>query len=233
MTGMASGMAVRLIGGPTVLIEVGGLRLLTDPTLGRTGSLIGGTADEIGPIDVVLLSHDQHGDPLGPSGRSLLERAPLILTNPGCAARLGGCARGLPPWYHLSLSCSGGDALRITGVPVQQGPDETVQRVGFVLSGVDMPTGYVSVANTSLDVVREIAGRCGPIDVAVLNGFLTHAGEHAVRVAAILDFPMVVLAHVEGREHGSEGIDDIRATFDRHGLGERLCVLASGQTAMF
>jgi len=136
-------------------------------------------------------------------------------------------------WMKVDLSCSGGDALRITGVPVQQGPDETVQRVGFVLSGVDMPTGYVSVANTSLDVVREIAGRCGPIDVAVLNGFLTHAGEHAVRVAAILDFPMVVLAHVEGREHGSEGIDDIRAAFDRHGLGERLCVLASGQTAMF
>ncbi|HEV3356416.1 MAG TPA: MBL fold metallo-hydrolase [Pseudonocardiaceae bacterium] len=206
MTGSASGMAVRLIGGPTVLIEVGGLRLLTDPTLDRT-------MDEIGPVDAVLLSHDQHGEPLGPGGRSLLERAPLILTNPGCAAQLGGCARGLPPWYHLSLARSDGGVLRITGVPTQQGPDETVQRTGFVLSGMDIPTGYISVTNISLDVVREIARRCGPIDFAVLNGSFARSGKQAFQVAAILDFPTIILAPIEGWEH--------------------LRVLAPGETAMF
>jgi L-ascorbate metabolism protein UlaG (beta-lactamase superfamily) len=55
---------VRLIGGPTLVIEAGGLRLLTDPTF-----------DQPGPFDVVLLSHDQHGDDSG-----LLERVPLVLT---------------------------------------------------------------------------------------------------------------------------------------------------------
>ena len=62
------------IGGPTTLIEVGGWRLLTDPTFdppGRkyhfgwgTGSrkLTGPAipASEIGPIDAVLLTHEHH-----------------------------------------------------------------------------------------------------------------------------------------------------------------------------
>src|SRR6266545_5534123 len=66
------------IGGPTVLIEVGGWRLLTDPTFdppgGRyrfgwgTGSQkVAGpaiAASEIGPVDAVLLSHDHHDDNL-------------------------------------------------------------------------------------------------------------------------------------------------------------------------
>jgi hypothetical protein len=39
---------------------------------------------------------------------------------------------------------------------------------GFVLSGEGLPTVYVSGDNASLDVVRTIAGRVGPVDVAVL-----------------------------------------------------------------
>jgi hypothetical protein len=40
--------------------------------------------------------------------------------------------------------------------------------IGFVLSASGSPTVYVSGDNASLDVVREIAERCGPIDIAVL-----------------------------------------------------------------
>ena len=66
------------IGGPTVLIEVGGWRLLTDPTFdppGRSYRFGWGTgsrkltgpaiaASDLGPIDAVLLSHDHHDDNL-------------------------------------------------------------------------------------------------------------------------------------------------------------------------
>ena len=60
------------IGGPTILIEVGTLRLLTDPTLDLPGNyetgafthskLVGPavSASEIGSIDAVLLSRDHH-----------------------------------------------------------------------------------------------------------------------------------------------------------------------------
>ena len=73
------------IGGPTVLIELCGLRILTDPTFDppggeyRTASytlhkLRGPAVDvgDIGPIDAVLLSHDHHFDNLDASGRRLL-----------------------------------------------------------------------------------------------------------------------------------------------------------------
>jgi hypothetical protein len=71
-----NGVRLTHVGGPTVLIEVGGWRLLTDPTCdapGRTYSFGWGAASrklagpkipvgEIGPIDAVLLTHDHHGE---------------------------------------------------------------------------------------------------------------------------------------------------------------------------
>ena len=70
-------LSVTYIGGPTALLEVGGLRLLTDPTFDPAGTehhlpayilrkthgpaLTGGRAR---PVDAVLLSHDHHGDNL-------------------------------------------------------------------------------------------------------------------------------------------------------------------------
>ncbi len=82
------------IGGPTVLIEVGGWRLLTDPTFdppGRSYRFGWGTgsrkltgpaiaASDLGPIDAVLLSHDHHDDNLDAAGRALLPSAGAVIT---------------------------------------------------------------------------------------------------------------------------------------------------------
>jgi hypothetical protein len=66
-------VSIQLIGGPTVLLEIGGLRPLTDPALDAPVPVPSGdrtltrttgpaaAAEEIGPIDAALLSHDQHG----------------------------------------------------------------------------------------------------------------------------------------------------------------------------
>ena len=100
------------IGGPTVLIEVAGWRLLTDPTFDRPGgrySFGWGTASrklagpaipasELPPLDAVLLSHDHHGDNLDTAGRALLTSADQVVTTVAGARRLGGVARGLKPW---------------------------------------------------------------------------------------------------------------------------------------
>jgi hypothetical protein len=64
-------VTLTLVGGPTVLIEVDGLRLLTDPTFDPPRSYPGPThlqklagpaisADVIGAVDAVLLGHEQN-----------------------------------------------------------------------------------------------------------------------------------------------------------------------------
>jgi hypothetical protein len=95
------------IGGPTLLLEFGGLRLLTDPTFDAPGEYVSGAltltklrgpatdAGAIGTIDAVLLSHDQHADNLDPSGRHFIEAAPATYTTRAGAERLRGRSHGL------------------------------------------------------------------------------------------------------------------------------------------
>jgi L-ascorbate metabolism protein UlaG (beta-lactamase superfamily) len=128
-------MRMTHIGGPTVLIEIGGLRLLTDPTFdapGRTYSFGWGAAsrklagpavsfDDLPPIDAVLLSHDHHADNLDTAGRALLPSAGVVLTTTSGARRLGGNATGLAPWQSFTLD--GGDApIEVTATPARHGP---------------------------------------------------------------------------------------------------------------
>ena len=116
------------IGGPTVLIETGGRRLLTDPTFdppGGTYRFGWGTgsrkttgpaiaAAELPPIDAVLLSHDHHGDNLDPAGRALLPSAGVVVTSAAGARRLGSGARGLEPWATTLLEAAGRPSIEIT-----------------------------------------------------------------------------------------------------------------------
>jgi L-ascorbate metabolism protein UlaG (beta-lactamase superfamily) len=84
---------IKLVGGPTAILEVGGLRLVTDPTFDSPGSYQRPNAPtlvkvappalsayEAGQADAVLLSHDQHADNLDTAGRVYLATAPLTLT---------------------------------------------------------------------------------------------------------------------------------------------------------
>jgi L-ascorbate metabolism protein UlaG (beta-lactamase superfamily) len=72
---MSPQLAIQLVGGPTAILEYGGLRWLTDPTLSPPGEYGGltkltGPALDIsqhGPVDVVLLSHHRHTDNLDPA----------------------------------------------------------------------------------------------------------------------------------------------------------------------
>jgi L-ascorbate metabolism protein UlaG (beta-lactamase superfamily) len=69
-------------------------------------------AADLGPIDVVLLSHDHHGDNLDTTGRALLPTAGVVLTTTAGARRLGGNARGLAPWATTQLEAQDGPPSR-------------------------------------------------------------------------------------------------------------------------
>src|SRR5690349_20781341 len=92
-----------VLGGPTTVIDIAGRRLVIDPTFDEPGdhghlTKTSGPvvpASALGPVDAVLISHDQHADNLDEQGRKFAIDAPLILTHPGAADRLGPPARGL------------------------------------------------------------------------------------------------------------------------------------------
>jgi L-ascorbate metabolism protein UlaG (beta-lactamase superfamily) len=245
----AHGLRVRYLGGPTALIEIGGVRLLTDPTFDPAGDIASGTRtltktldavlapEEIGPLDAVLLSHDQHTDNLDRSGRAFLEQVPLTVSTASAHERLGGSVQALPNWETVELPRPDGGSLRITGVPAQHGPDGSEHLVGevtgFVLSGAGLPSVYISGDNASLDVVRTIAARLGPFDVTILfagaaktalldGALLTLGSEQAAEAATMLGSGPVIVMHFEGWAHFSQGADTVREAFARAGLTDRL-----------
>ncbi|EFL19603.1 MBL fold metallo-hydrolase [Streptomyces sp. C] len=246
-------MPVRVFGGPTALFEYGGLRFLTDPTfdapreypvpnglLTKTAPAAAAPAD-LGRIDVVLLSHDQHPDNLDESGRALLADVPLTLTTPGGGERLGAGARGLADWESVDLDRPGGGTVTVTGVPALHGPGAreevepfTGQVVGFVLTGRDLPTVYVSGDNASLELVGQIAERFGPVDTAVLfagaprftrlfdGALIVLDSAQTAEAAKLLGARRVVPVHYDSWGHFTEGRDELVAAFTEAGLLDRL-----------
>src|SRR5689334_17596035 len=120
-------ITLTLVGGPTAIIEIDGLRLLTDPTFDPPGEYAlphvtlrktSGPAiavDAVGRIDAILLSHDQHSDNLDTSGCALLERVPHVFTTRAGAPRVGGSAQGLEPWNSATI----GTGVRLTATPAR------------------------------------------------------------------------------------------------------------------
>ena len=244
------------MGGPTAVIELGGVRLLTDPTFDQPGEYPVGSRTltktagpalsprEVEPVDAVLLSHDQHPDNLDTLGRVFLMDVPLVISTPSASDRLGGVLRALRPWEQIDLPRSDGGALRVTGVPAQHGPDGSERLVGevtgFVLSGAGLPTVYVSGDNASLEVVRAIAEKVRSIDVAVLfaggaqtellgDAYLTLPSEAAAEAARMLAASHVVPVHFEHWAHFTQGRDTLLDSFSRAGLADRLHLLDPGE----
>lgn len=132
-----------------VLLEIGGLRLLTDPVLDGAGTYTEGplsldktggpavTREQLGRIDAGLLSHDQHADNLDPAGRAFLATVPRVLTTPEGAARLAGelpgvAVEGLAPWVSATVTAADGFAIAVTGTPARHGPAGTEEMTGPV-----------------------------------------------------------------------------------------------------
>ncbi|WP_055490158.1 MBL fold metallo-hydrolase [Streptomyces sp. TP-A0356] len=248
-------VGILYVGGPTAVIELGGLRLLTDPTFDAPGAYpIGSrslvktagpalTATELGPVDAVLLSHDQHPDNLDAAGREHLAEVPLTLSTASAHDRVGAPVRALPSWEHIELPRPSGGTLRVTAVPALHGPEGSEPLVGevtgFVLSGEGLATVYVSGDNASLDVVRTIADRLGPFDVAVLfagaartplvpDAPLTLTSEAAAEATRILDARHVVPLHFEHWAHFTEDGATLTKAFAQAGLTDRLHLLEPG-----
>ncbi|WP_327287650.1 MBL fold metallo-hydrolase [Streptomyces sp. NBC_01198] len=232
-------IAVTYIGGPTALLEYGGLRFLTDPTFdnaqtykprnGFAHTKTRGPAlapGDLGTIDVALLSHHHHADNLDTLGEQFLRGLPLTISTTKAAADLGGTVTGLEPWSSRQIG-----EVTVTAVPALHGPPGSESRgpvIGFVLQTGNSPRVYISGDNASLSHVESIAGRFGKIDIALLfagaarlpvaEGNLTMSSADAALAAEILASDIVVGLHTEDWAHLSETRDDFRKAFAGKGI---------------
>jgi L-ascorbate metabolism protein UlaG (beta-lactamase superfamily) len=239
------GFTITHIGGPTVLIEVGGWRLLTDPTFDPPGESYRfgwGTGSRkltgpalapagVGPIDAVLLSHDHHDDNLDPAGRALLPSAGTVLTTVPGAKRLGGSARGLEPWATTVLEAPKLPSIEVTATPCRHGPPLSRplagQVVGFALrwDGQEHGVLWISGDTVLYDGVRDVADRL-QVDTALihLGGVrfpitgpvrYTMTARDAVELCELVQPRTVIPIHYEGWGHFQEEQEQIEADFAR------------------
>ncbi len=253
----AQTLGITYIGGPTALLELGGLRLLTDPTFDppgggyQTGPVtlhkIAGpakSAESLGSIDIVLLSHDHHADNLDHAGRRLLGSVARVLTTEAGAARLGGNAIGLANWQSLDVAAPNGRTLRITGTPARHGPrfGDRGPVTGFVLSFVDAPEDslYISGDTVWYEGVAEVSRRFSIRTAVLFMGAarvwivgpcpLTMTAEGAMQAAQVFPHARIVPLHYEDWEHFSESRGEIERIFCKHGLESRLHWIEKGET---
>ncbi len=245
---------ITLIGGPTALIEIGGFRFLTDPTLDDPGEYrlphvtltktsrpaIG--PSEIGPLDAVLLSHDQHADNLDTSGREFLSNVPRVFTTTAGAKRLGGRAVGVAPWQAIILSMPDGRSIQITGTPARHGPAGieplSGDVIGFVLTLPEEPSRSVYVTGDTVwyEGVAEVARRFRIGTVLLFAGsaqtrgpfHLTMDTNDAIETARAFPDALVVPVHYEGWMHFKQNGDDLQTAFKALGIEPRLRMLQPG-----
>jgi L-ascorbate metabolism protein UlaG (beta-lactamase superfamily) len=245
---------ITLVGGPTAIIERGGFRLLTDPTFDPPGEYrlphvmlkkTDGpalTARQVGSVDAVLLSHDQHADNLDHSGRAFLAQCDRVLTTVAGAKRLQGRAQGLAAWETTTLNNPGGHMLSITAVPARHGPAGIEPLagdvIGFVLADDDPPSGAIYITGDTVwyDGVAEVARRFRPRIVVLFAGaaqtrgpfHLTMDTNDAIETAHAFPDAVIVPIHHDSWAHFTQDRNDLKQAFEALSIGSRLRLLEPG-----
>lgn len=252
---MTATVTLTLIGGPTVLIEAGGLRFLSDPTFDAPGDYalphvtlrkVRGPAlpaEAVGAVHAVLLSHDQHADNLDQGGRAFLPQAGCVLTTEAGAGRLGGNALGLAPWATRRLTGRDGTVAEVTATPARHGPAGieplSGDVVGFVISFPDGATRpiYLTGDTVWFAGTDEVARRFRPGLVLPFAGaaqtrgpfHLTMDTNDTVETAHAFPDAVIAPVHTDGWAHFTQDAQDLQKAFTALGVGGRLLLLEPGK----
>lgn len=251
-------MKITYLGTASVLLEYGGLRIVTDPVLDAPGGTyafgpwyapkswfrssrnytVPLSAEQLGSLDVALVSHDHHADNLDAAGRALITNVPFVITNPHAARRLK--ATGLAAGESTTI-----DEVTITAVPARHGPrftPQVSQVTGFLLSAEGEPTVWIS-GDTVLTPELRAALPTLRADVAIIHcggvtfpkapifGSLvfTFDAAHAVEALHLLEPRVIVPVHRNGWSH-FEPESGLRGAIEAAGLAKRTRYLELGES---
>ena len=248
-------ISVLYIGGPTVIIEAGGFRFITDPTFDSAGTVysLGGGAVVleksqspagvgVGKIDFVLLSHDQHPDNLDNAGRAVLSRVTHTFTTKAAFQRLGGTSIGLDPWEKHSLTAPDGTVITITATPARHGP-AGIEKIagdviGFVLTINDGSKEEIYITGDTVfyEGVYAVAKKFKPGIIFLFAGAartrgpfnLTMSTNDAIDTAFAFPESVIIPLHYEGWKHFTQNDNDLVKSFEAVGIRDRLKILKAG-----
>ncbi|HSP70819.1 MAG TPA: MBL fold metallo-hydrolase, partial [Gaiellaceae bacterium] len=171
----AAALRVTYVGHATVLLELDGARILTDPVLrDRIVHLRArrrpSSADALEPLDLVLLSH-AHRDHLDVRSLRRIGAATRVIAPPAVvrALRRRGYGRPVEPVEAGDVRTCGSVAVRAT--PARHGRPGSA--VGYVVTG-SMTVYFAG----DTDLFPELKGLADPLDVALLPiwGWGPHVG---------------------------------------------------------
>jgi L-ascorbate metabolism protein UlaG (beta-lactamase superfamily) len=251
-------LKVIYVGGPTLILDIDGKRFVTDPTLDPAGSslrlndkmtelkLDGPALTDLGHIDVVLLTHDQHYDNLDNLGRLAMEKADTILTTVDGAGRLKNQSHGLNPWESFIVQGDSGKDITITATPARHGPagaeKVTSNVIGFLISitGESTYEIYLTGDTTYYKGIAEVARHSYPKYVFINAGAARPRGPFNVTMGTndaidtASEFPEATLIplHSEGWSFLTEGNSDMLEAFKIFGIDKQLRFLERGITTL-
>ncbi len=245
-----------------ILLEINGFRILTDPTLDEAGhwyhhgfgAVSKKTANPalsvaaLGHIDLILLSHHQHGDNFDRAGKELAKTAPLILSTQAAAKAVPGVT-GLRVWDTYVVENEKVPGLKITATPCQHRPWWLPEFfsgpvIGFVLEFPGQSNGvlYISGDTVYFKGIPEIAQRFPKIDIGIFHlgsaqfrylsglGRYTMDGKDLEKAVAVLKPNKVLPIHYRGWSHFKESEDLLRKQLKKKGLlEEKVQFLVSGE----
>jgi L-ascorbate metabolism protein UlaG (beta-lactamase superfamily) len=247
-----------------ILININGFKILTDPTLNNKDGWLPQyvskplafskkyidpalSAEEIGQVDLVLLSHDHHNDNLDKNGRAFIKTVPVVLSTKDAVKRLkNNNTVGLNNWEEYSIKDKRVKGMKITAVSAQHANikrlDRTMGKVlGFAIEWESQKNGciYISGDTVLFQGIYELAKR-KKVDIAILhlgsgafpylkrNLRVTMNGEEAIKVSSLLNANSVIPIHYEGWWHFRQSAKSLKKEIQNSNENEKFIWLKSG-----
>lgn len=170
------------------LIEIAGIKILTDPVLDNSGKIyhhgFGAISkktsdpqlDEVSleNIDLVLLSHPQHKDNFDHKGREFAKSVPLILSTKRIEKKYQNGV-GLEPWQNHELTLADKSKLTITATPAQHHPSWlpkffSGEVIGFHIEHSESNESlYISGDTVFFNGINQVASKFNNITYALIH----------------------------------------------------------------
>ncbi len=253
---MENQIKVNYLGGPTVILEIEGVRFMSDPTLDEGGNKYQMTptielqktedpyVKTFAPIDYVLLSHDQHQDNLDTKGRELLSNVKKVYSTKDAARNIKGNTIGLDPWQSETIIAPNKSEIVITATPARHGPAGsemlTGNVIGFVITVKKASQEYqIYLTGDSVyyEGIKEVSERFNPQYIFAFAGavkamgliYITMNENDLVDCSYAFPEATIIPIHYEGWSHYSGTIHPAQKVFEVLGIADKLRILEKDQ----